>query len=918
MNATGKSPSARPLAVRAYAWLAAVLLPRTFADAYCTPITAVFSDAWRHARRRPLGLPLLALSIREIFALARTAIRERVSLSSESSSQSGSTGAPRPRGGRKITDTAHSLMQDIKYALRGFANSPSFTVVAVGTLALGIGANAAIFSVVSGVLLQPLPYDEPENLVAIYSRFLPESGYDFPEYAVGSPEYFDYLNENRSMESVAAVSTEMLTITEGEGDPEIVRAGYVSGSMFSVLRTPPLLGRTMIPEDDGAEPTRVFVLSYDFWQRRFGGDSSVIGQTLAAGVEVESFGAAGEIVGVMPEGFAFPSQDIQLWTQLPLDPTRTWRGGHWFYMIGRLADGLSYEQAETDMATIMTDWEIRYPDHHTGHFLFLKPLLDDYIAGVRPALWLLLGAVGFVMLIACANVANILLARGEGRRREIAVRSALGAGRSRLVQQLLTESLLLAFVGGVAGLVLARLALPVLLALDGGSIPRVDLVGLDGGVMAFTAMLVLLTALIFSLVPTLQGSRGNVADAFRDRSAAVTAGKSRLRFRAFLIVVEMALSILLIVCAGLMAKSFWRLLSEDPGFRTDNLLSAYFSLPAEAYSPEQAMEFYSRLTEEVEALPGVANAALVSRTPVAVDWSQGRFDIEGWQEGEAEQMCCTASHVWAGPGIFETLETSLVAGRVFDETDRADAPRVAVIDEMLARTYWPGEDPIGERITTGSEEWSTIVGIVRHVQFDGLGTTYSTLYEPYLQMPEFVVRSMVLAVRTTAEPTTIAGPLRDAVRSLDHNVPIVYMRTMDDVLKRAVARPKFTMTLLGVFAFVALVLGIIGVYGVMSHAVAARTNEIGIRIALGARGEEVARMVTRQGVVVAMIGVAVGLACATAATRVMSSLLFNVSPTDPWTFGAVAVLMAAVALLASYLPARQASRVDPIEALRVE
>jgi putative ABC transport system permease protein len=710
----------------------------------------------------------------------------------------------------------------------------------------------------------------------------------------------------------------MLTITEGDGDPEIVSAGYVSGSMFSVLRTPPLLGRTLLPEDDGAEPTRVFVLSYEFWQRRFGGDSSVIGQTLAGGVEVESFGAVGEIVGVMPEGFAFPSDDIQVWTQLPLDPARTWRGGHWFYMIARLADGVSYEQAEVDMETIMADWEVRYPDHHTGHFLFLKLLLDDYIANVRPALLLLFGAVGFVLLIACANVANVLLARGEGRRREIAVRSALGATRGRLVQQLVTESLLLGCMGGAIGVILASIAVPALLALEGGGIPRVDQVSMDGRVLAFTAVLVLLTALVFSLVPTLQGAASKVTDAFQDRATSTTAGKQRLRFRAFLIIAEMALAILLVIGAGLMAKSFWHLLSEDPGFRTDNLLTAYFSLPAPSYSGEQAMEFYDRLTEEVEALPGVENAALVSRTPVAVDWHQGRFHIEEQEQAEEEQFCCSASHVWAGPGIFRTLGSTLVSGRVFDETDGAEAAKVIVIDETLARTYWPGEDPIGKRITTTFDEYATIVGVVRHMQFDGLGTSYPTLYEPYLQMRDHFVRSMVLAVRTSVYPTGVAGPIREVVRSLDPNVPIVYMRTMDTVLTRAVARPRFTMTLLGLFAGVALLLGIIGVYGVMSHAVAARTNEIGIRIALGARSGEVIQMVARQGFVLAMTGVAVGLASAVIATRVMEGLLFNVSATDPWTFGAVAILMAMVALLASYLPARRASNVDPIEALRVE
>jgi putative ABC transport system permease protein len=489
-----------------------------------------------------------------------------------------------------------------------------------------------------------------------------------------------------------------------------------------------------------------------------------------------------------------------------------------------------------------------------------------------------------------------------------------------LVQQLLTESLLLGLLGGIVGVALASVAVPALLALEGGGIPRVDQIRLDTRVLGFTAILVLLTGLIFSLVPTLQGAATNVSDAFKDRAASTTAGKQRLRFRAFLIVAEMALAILLVIGAGLMAKSFWRLLSEDPGFRTDNMLTAYFSLPAEAYSEGQTKEFFGRLEEGVEALPGVENAALVSRPPVAVDWSQGRFHIEGSPQENPQQMCCTASLVWGGPGMFSTLGASLVSGRVFDDTDRADAPKVVVVDETLARRYWPSESPLGKRISLRPDgrDWAIVVGVVRHVQYDGIGTTYPTMYWAYLQMAEHFVRSMVLAVRTSTDPATVAGPLREVVRSLDPNVPVVYMRTMDEWLSRAVARPRFTMTLLGVFACVALVLGMIGVYGVMSNAVAARTNEIGIRIALGARNSEVARMVTKQGFVIAMVGVAVGLGCAAVASRVMAGLLFNVSATDPWTFGTVAVLMAAVALLASYLPARRASQVDPIEALRVE
>jgi len=811
------------------------------------------------------------------------------------------------------------LVQDLRYAARGLKRAPAFTLVAVTTLALGIGANTAIFSVVSGVLLQPLPYDEPENLVAIHSRFTPESGYDFPEYAVGSPEYFDYVNQNNTMEHVAAISTEMVTITAGSGDPEIVTGGAVSSSMFAVLRTPPLFGRTLVPEDDGAEPVPVIVLGYELWQRRFGGDPGVIGQTLELGVEVAEYDMSGEIVGVMPPGFAFPTPDTQLWTQLPLDPARTWRGGHWFYMIARLKPDVTFEQSEAEMATMMARWAEVYPEHHVGHFLFLKPLLDDYVANVRPALLLLLGAVGFVLLIACANVANLMLARSEVRRREMAVRTALGAKRGRLMRQLLTESLLLAVLGGILGSALSYVAVGALLALGSGSIPRSDLVGLDAGVLLFTGALVLLTVVLFGLVPAKQAATSDVTGAFKDRDQRATVGRRGFRFRRALVVGETALAIVLVVGAGLVAKSFWRLLREDPGFRTDNLLTAYFSLPATDYPRDQAADFFARLIERVEALPGVERAAIATRRPITSDQSNGRFHIEGWDVAQSGPSCCTASPVTAGTGMFETLGISLVRGRLLDETDRRDAPLVAVVDEVLARTYWPNDDAVGKRISwTAEGEYFTVVGIVRHAQFDGLGTHNPTLYHPYQQAPEHIARTMAILIRTTRDPVAIVEPFRDVVRSLDPSVPIIGLSTMDEILSRSVAPQRFMIVLLGVFALLALALGAIGVYGVMAYGVAQRRHEIGIRMALGARSGEVTRMVLKEGTVLTVAGVAAGLVVALALSRVMSGFLFEVSATDPWTLFGVAMIMLAVGLLASYLPARSASRHDPLTALRSE
>jgi putative ABC transport system permease protein len=817
----------------------------------------------------------------------------------------------------------HNIAQDIRYGIRNLTKSPTFAAVAILTLAIGIGANTVIFSVVNGVLLDPLPYDEPGDLVAIYTYFRPESGYDFPKYAVGSPEYFDYVNQNRTMESVAAVSTEALTITAGAGEPEIVTAGYVSSSMFSVLRARPLLGRTLVSADDGADPQPVFVLSYDFWQRRFGGDSTVIGQVLDVGLEVAEYGSAGQIVGVMPAGFAFPTPDTELWTQLPLDPERTWRGGHWFHMIGRLAPGVSFEEAEAEMETLMARWAVDYPDHHVGHGLFLMPLLDDFVGNVRPALLLLLAAVGFLLLIACANVANLLLARAEGRRRELAIRGALGAERLRLLQQLLTESLVLAVIGGILGLLFAALGIEVLLRLQAGSIPRAMNVGLDARVLAFVAGAVLLTTVIFGLLPAFRAASADLSEALKEAGRSLSAARERVSFRRFLVVAEIALAVLLVVGAGLSVKSFWRLFHEDPGFRKDNLLVAQFSLPASEYTAERAVAFYSQLTERVEALPGVESASTVSRPPILYDRSQSRFHVEGWPRAQAGAFCCTGSSVGVGPGAIETLGIPLLRGRLPDERDRAGASPVAVVDERLARQYWPGEDPIGKRIRFAATDgpWHAVVGVVGNVRYDGLGEenpTFYFAYEGWQDIVHFMMGSMSIVVRTADDPGALAAPIRELVRSIDPNLVILRMQTTDDIVSASVAQPRFMMSTLGLFASVALLLGMIGVYGVVSHGVAQRTNEIGVRIALGAQGREVIAMVIRQGMATVLIGAGIGLAAALATTRVMAGLLYEVSPNDPWTFAVVAVAVISVALAASYVPARRASRVDPMDALRVE
>jgi predicted permease len=820
-------------------------------------------------------------------------------------------------------EMVHSIGQDIRYGLRNLRQAPGFTIAAVLTLALGIGATTAIFSVVSGVIMRPLPFPESDRLVAINTRWTAESGYEWNRYPVGSPEYFDYIAQNRSMEAVGAVSTERLSFRPDGGDPRMVTAGAVSPSMFGTLRVPPMLGRTLVTEDGGADPAPVAVLSYDFWVREFGADSSVVGRTIELDWEREANDVASVVVGVMPPGFTFPDPDVELWAPLLLDPERVWRGGHWFSMIARLGPDTDYREAEAEMAGLMTRWRDDYPDHHRGHFLYMTPLLDDLVADVRPTLMLLLGAVGFVLLIACANVASLLLARGSYRRHEIAVRGALGAGRARLVRQLLTEALILAVIGGAVGVAVSVLGVDALLALDGGEIPRVGAVSLDARVLAFAGMVIALTTLLFGVLPAHQAVAASLSRAFSSGGRWATAGRERLQLRRPLVVVEVSLALLLVVGAGLMANSFWRTLNQDPGFETERLLSVRLTFPSARYSPEGKVDFMTRLVNRVEAMSGVEGAGFASRPPLLENRSETRFTIEGSPELRPGDEGPTGSMVMATRGFLDVLGVRAIRGRLFDATDDIDSPPATLIDEEMARRYWPNEDPIGRRIRFGmtDSEMRTIVGIVTPVRFDGLTLRAPTFYEPERQavpLTTFHLGTLTLLVRTAGDPLELAGPVRDAVRELDPALPILSIRTMDDLVDRSVARPRFILTLLGLFALVALALGAIGIYGVLAQTVAHRTNEIGIRRALGAGVGEVQAMVVAQGMKLVGVGIILGLGASLALSRVLRGFLFEVSTTDPWTYGVVALGVAVVAAFATFLPARRATRIDPVEALRAE
>jgi putative ABC transport system permease protein len=824
------------------------------------------------------------------------------------------------RGGNSGGDIMAPLIRDTRYAVRALVRRPAFTATVVVTLGLGIGANTAIFSVVYGVLLRPLPYSQPERLVSVWGRFVPESGFDFPQFPLSEPEYIDYRDESESMEAVALYADYGASLTDGAGDPERVRAAAVSSNLFQLLRVMPELGRGFTREDDLPTADLYVVLSHAVWQRRFGADSGVIGRTVSIN------GTPAEVVGVLPPRLAFPTPGTELWTNYRLDEANPGdRQSHNQQAIGRLNAGTTLAQAQAEMAVLMERWKAEFPDIHTGHFLFLRSLLDDVVGDVRTGLVLLLGAVAFVLLIVCVNVANLLLARGENRRREIAVCRALGASRWRILQQLMTESVVLSLLGGVLGLALAIAGTHALIARDAATIPRAQDIGVYPAVLAFAAGLALLTSVLFGLVPAVRSASPDLQGTFRDGGRTLTAGAARLRFRNGLVVAEIALSVLLVIGAGLTMRSFWRLLREDPGFRSDHLLVAQLSLPI-GYTAERASAFYTTLLGEVNAIPGVISASAVSNLPIMHSRGVNDFLIEGRPPPADGEMAWNAAFTSPRVGYFETMNIPLLRGRVFDEGDNLTGMPVAMVNETLARRFFPDGDALGRRIRMagGGDDalWRTIVGIVGDVKYEGVNVDPRPLYyfpnEQALQDFPYMTRFMALTVRTADDPMGLAPQLRAAVHAQDPTLPIVGLQSMDDLLHGSLAQPRLVMMLLAVFGALALVLSAVGIYGVMSYGVAQRTNEIGIRIALGAESGKVTGMVMWQGMRVAAIGVALGVFAARGLTKLMQSQLFEVSATDPITFTGVAVLLAGVALLACYVPARRASRIDPIDALRTE
>jgi putative ABC transport system permease protein len=803
------------------------------------------------------------------------------------------------------------LFQDIRYGCRRLIRSPGFTAVAVLTLALGIGANSAIFSVVNGILLKPLPYAQPDRLVALYH--LSEGR----RAVMSGPNFTDLRRSSQSLEDAAAVTRYGAVLT-GSGDPTRIDAAEVSANLFDLLGVEPVAGRRFRAEENDPAHNKVGILGYGFWQQRFGGSRDVIGQKITIdGVPIE-------VVGVMPPGFSFPA-GRQLYT--PLEYTDDFlvkqRGAWYLTVVGRAKEGVPFAQVKAEVETIGRRLAAEYPDQNDGLAFAAVPLLDAMVGDVRSAVLMLLGAVGFVLLIACSNVANLLLARAAARESELAVRAALGAGRGRLVRQLLTESTILSLLGGALGLLLAVWGVDVLIGMQPQGIPRLDDVRVDGFVIAFTFAASFATGLVFGLVPAFHATRAALAGTLKEAGRGALTSRSGNRLRGGLVIVETALAVMLLAGAGLMIKSFTRLTSVDPGFAVAPALTFQLSLPESRYGEEaQMISFFDQLMPRLRSLPGVQEAGATVGLPMSGLSFVLTFEVAGRPPLPPSQQPAMQIRV-ATPEYFKALGIPLVRGRLFDERDREGAPAAALLTEAAAKQFFPGEDPIGKRITLGwgrgegkPRAGGEVIGIIGDVKDAGLGEPDPP--QLYLSFHQWPVQSMTVLLKTAVPPESLTDAVRREVYAIDPNVPVASVRTLEQIVERSVSQPRFYMALLAAFAAVALVLAAIGIFGVLSFGVAQRTREIGIRMALGARESSVVSLVIGQAMALTGLGIALGVVASWFLSTSISALLFDTSPRDLATFALVASALAIVALVASAVPARRAARVDPIVALRAE
>jgi len=805
--------------------------------------------------------------------------------------------------------------------------NPGITVIVIIALALGIGANTAIFSVVNTVLLRPLPYEESDRLV-----FLNEKSPVLDEMSISYPNFTDWRNQTQTFEKMGVYNRASYNLT-GAGEAERIVTGQVSADLFSVLRVNALHGRVFTNDEDKPGGTPVVVLSYGLWQRRFGGQTSILNQPITLNTKQYV------VIGVMPETFLYPSR-VEMWVpvgQLSDQPSWQQRGNHpGLYGVARLKPGATIEQADADMNTIAANLEKQYPDTNTGNRVRLRPLLEIFVSDARRALWVIFAAVAFVLLIACANIANLLLAKATARRKEMAIRTAVGASRWRLARQLLTESILLSLVGGVIGLLLGYWGVQLILYMSPDAIPRSREIGLDWTVLGFTIGVSFLTGIVFGLLPAIQAGDVDVHETLKE-SGRGTSGRQWLR--SSLVVVEVATTLVLLIAAGLMIRSFYLLQKVNPGFSHEHLTSFSISLPQKKYTTQEARaQFYDRLLENLRGLPGVESVAAASGLPLGNNGWQTSYVIDGQPEPPRDQVPLLEACL-VTPDYFKAMNIPLLRGRTF--TDRDNRAHLAgrdlsklnenqregaglnliVIDEEFAKRHWPNEDPIGKHVRIGGSNPQNpkleVIGVVGRVKMESLNQNSDRVqgYFPFAQVPQ---SGMTVIMKGASDPNQLIGAVRAAVKQIDPDQPIYSPRTMDDIRAESVAGERLNLTLLSLFAGIALVLAVVGIYGVMSYSVTQRTHEIGIRMAIGARPRDVFTMILGHGMKLAIIGVVIGLAAAFALTRLMASMLFGVAPTDATTFGGIAALLIGVALLACYLPGRRATKVEPTISLRYE
>ena len=817
-----------------------------------------------------------------------------------------------------------SFRQNIRYAVRMLVRNPGFSAAAILCLALGIGATTAIFSVVNAVLLRQLPYAHSARLVRVFTEFptFPNGG--LRHFWVSPPEYFDLKQDIAAFDALEGWANRGVNLA-GASEPVRATASYVTGGMLPMLGVPPTLGRVLTPDDDKPNAPLTAVLSYGLWQRGYGGDSNVLGR------DIRFNGNSCTVIGVMPASFSFPPGELdpsELWVPMQLDPVKPGgRGSHFMNLLARLRASAPRSQAEAEVERYMRHPRVQQGPNSHGfdpkfHSIVLAGFQQEIVRNVRRAMLVLLGAVAFVLLIACVNVANLLLARAEARRREIAVRAAIGAGRGKLLQQFVIEGLLLSLTGALFGTLLAFGGLRLLVATNAGSIPRVDEVNIDWQVLLFTLAVSIGTGIAFGLAPVIHMRASRLHDTLKTAAGRTTGAAAAGRFRAALVSAELALALILLIGSGLMVKAFWKLQEVHAGLNPDHVLTMTLSLPGTSYKDGTATTaFWQGLLARTQSLPGVVSVAMTDGLPPIRPILANDTPIENFVPVPNGPMQNVDYWSFVGPHYFETVGARLVEGRLLNDSDGQNAPPVVVVNETLAKTFWPRESALGHRLKTEfspDAKWRSIVGVIGDIKNAGLDRPAGTeLYVPYSQNP-FPSRLASLIVRTTGDPMSLVGAIRGQIQSMDRALPISQIRSMDEVMSVARSRPRFLTLLLTLFSSLSLILAALGIYGVISFSVAQRTSEIGMRMALGAQTADVIRLVGVTGIQLALAGTAIGAIGAFALTRFLSGLLFGVSSADAGTFAVMAVILIAVTLLACYIPARRASKVDPLIALRYE